>query len=233
MQPFQSDVQISIPSVPSGRRPVVVAISGGTASGKSTFARELAAHLSDLQPFILMQDRYFRDFAEYSDEKREIVRTANHPDAIHWSAFHQALTGLCAGQAIVEPAPGTRPYERGETPHPVGPAGVVLIEGLFALWDERCRNVSDLKLYLEANDEERVLRRIQRNVVENGGSLEPAIAWYRRDVMPNYPLYTAATRRYADLIVATDHSTKVALRAIASAIRAQAGQPMLDVNRLS
>jgi len=224
MPPMQTDVQTPIHGDPAARRPIVVAIAGGTASGKSTFARALAAQLADLRPLILMQDRYFRDFAEYSPEQREAVRTANHPDSIQWGAFHQALANLCAGEAIVEPAPGTRPLQRGETPHSVGPAGLVLIEGLFALWDERCREASDVKLYLEASDDERALRRIHRNVVTDGGDFEQAVAWYRRDVQPNYPIYTAATRRYADLIVATDHSTIVALRVLANAIRALAVQ---------
>ena len=220
MSPLQSDVQTEETNVPVERPPIVVAIAGGTASGKSTFARALAGELTELRPVILMQDRYFRDFAEFSPEEREVVRTANHPDSIHWTAFHAALANLCVGKPIVEPVSGTRPLQRGETPHPVGPAGVVLIEGLFALWDANCREASHLKLYLEANDDERALRRIHRNVVADGGDFEKAIAWYRRDVQPNYPIYTAATRRYADLIVATDRPPTVAIQVIASAIRA-------------
>lgn len=213
-------IQQQTPDGPPAPRPVVVAIAGGSATGKSTLARALADVLADLQPVILGQDRYFRDFAEYTPEEREKVRTANSSNALHWTAFHDALEALCAGRSIVEPAPGTRPHQRGDPPRVVGPAGLVLVEGLFALWDERCRALADLRLYTEVDDDERVLRRVHRDITERGATLEGVISWYRRDVKPNYPIYTAATRRYADLIVPTDRINEVAIRALADAIRA-------------
>jgi uridine kinase len=203
-------------------RPVVVAIAGGSATGKSTLARALAERLADLQPVILGQDRYFRDFAEYSPEEREKVRTANSSNALHWSAFHDALEALYAGGTIEEPAEGTRSRQRGDSVRTLGPAGVILIEGLFALWDERCRTIADVRLYTEVDDDERVLRRIHRDITERGATLEGVLAWYRHDVKPNFPTYTAATRRYADLIVPTDRPNEVAIQALAAMIRALA-----------
>jgi uridine kinase len=203
-------------------RPIVVAIAGGSATGKSTLARRLAEELEELRPVVLGQDRYFRDFAEYAPEEQERYRTANHPDALNWPAFHAALDALVAGRAIEEPAPGTRARARGAAAQTIGPAGLVLVEGLFALWDERCRGLADLRVYTEIDDEERLLRRIERDLAERGGTVERVIAWYRRDVKPNFPTYTASTRRYADLIVPTYHPTDVAVRALAAAIRALA-----------
>lgn len=206
----------------SAARPVFVAIAGGSATGKTTLARALAEALSDLTPIVVNQDRYFRDFGEYTPEERERMRTANHPDAINWPAFHAALDLLLAGQPTMEPAPGTRAAQRGEAVHPVGPGRVLIVEGLFALWDTRCRESADLRLYTEVDDDERVLRRIYRDITERGGNLEGVISWFRRDVQPNYPLYTKSTRRYADLVVPTDHPVDVAVKTIAAAIRARA-----------
>jgi uridine kinase len=203
-------------------RPIVVAIAGGSATGKSTLARALAAALAELRPVILGQDRYFRDFAEYSEEDRERVRTANHPDAVSWPSFHAALAALCDGESIQEPVPGTRAFQRGEPVCMVGPAGLVLIDGLFALWDERCRSAADVRLYTEVDDDERVLRRIHRDIAERNGELGRIMAWYRRDVKPNFPTYTQATRRYADLIIPTDKPVEVTVRLLAPAIRALA-----------
>lgn len=220
MRPFETEHLSPPPPSVARRRPIVVAIAGGSATGKTTLARALAAALEELRPVVLMQDRYFRDFAEYSIEEREKVRTANHPNALHWEAFHAALDALCAGRAITEPAKGTRPHERGEPSRAIGPAGLVLIEGLFALWDERCRTLADLRLYTDVDDDERVLRRVERDVAERGTDLEHTIAWYRRDVMPNYAIYTASTRRYADLVVPTNRINDGATRALADAISA-------------
>lgn len=203
-------------------RPVVVAIAGGSATGKSTLAKLLASALTDLCPAILGQDRYFRDFAEFSPEERERVRTANHPDALLWPAFHSALETLCSGRAIEEPVPGTRAYQRGLPIQTVGPAGVIIVEGLFALWDARCRELADLRLYTDLDDDERVIRRIERDIAERGGTLEGVVTWYRRDVRPNFPTYTQSTRRFADLIVPTNHPIEIAVAAVAAAIRALA-----------
>lgn len=214
------------PPTPSdGARPVVVAIGGGSATGKSTLARALAAALPELRPVILLQDRYFRDFAEYPAAEREEARTANHPDAVHWPAFHAALEALAVGGRVVEPAPGTARAARGEPGRPVGPTGLLLIEGLFALWDARCRDLADLRLYTEVADDERVLRRIERDIAERDGDLARVIAWFRRDVQPNHPAYTAATRRHADLVIPTDRPNAVAIRALTDAIRALALSP--------
>ncbi|MBX6773387.1 MAG: uridine kinase, partial [Chloroflexi bacterium] len=98
------------------------------------------------------------------------------------------------------------------------------VEGLFALWDERCRERADLRLYTEVDDDERVLRRVYRDITERGASLDGVVAWYRRDVKPNYPIYTASTRRYADLVIPTDHPTDVAVAVVAAAVRALAGR---------
>jgi uridine kinase len=212
------------PTTPSSR-PIVVAIAGGSATGKTTLANRLAEELAELRPVVLGQDRYFRDFAEYSAEERERVRTANHPNALLWPAFHAALDSLCSGGSIDEPVPGTRAYQRGLPVRTLGPAGLVIVEGLFALWDERCRERADLRVYTDLEDDERVLRRIERDIAERGGNLAGVVAWYRRDVRPNFPIYTQSTRRYADLIVPTNHPTDIAVAALAAGIRALAERP--------
>lgn len=206
-------------------RPVLVVIAGGSATGKSTLARQLAAGLAQLDPVILAQDSYFRDFAEYDLEERERVRTANHPDAVNWPAFHAALDALLAGGRITHPAPGTRPAARGEAVRTLGPAELIIVEGLFGLWDERCRDRADLRIYTEVDEDERVLRRVQRDVTERGSTVERMVSWYRRDVRPNYRTYTVASRPHADLVVLTERHNQTAIRALCAAIEAIAQDP--------
>lgn len=201
-------------------RPVLVAIAGGSATGKSTLARQLAACLVSRTPVILAQDGYFRDFAEYEPDERERVRTANHPDAVNWPAFHAALEALLAGGRIAYPAPGTRPAARGEAGRMLGPAGLVIVEGLFALWDETCRRRADLRLYTEVDEDERVLRRVHRDVTERGSTVERTVSWYRRDVRPNYRTYTVASRDYADLVIPTERHNPTMIRALCAAVGA-------------
>ena len=205
---------------PPPRRPVVIAIAGGSGTGKSTLAAALCAALENMVPVVLAQDHYFRDFAEYDRTERERVRTANHPDAMNWPEFHQALEQLACGGSVEQPAPGTRPRARGDSPRTLGPAGLVMVEGLFALWDERCRARADLRLYTEVADDERVLRRVYRDVHERGGTVDSVVSWYRRDVRPNFDRFTAASKEHADLVVPTERHNQTAIDALCDTILA-------------
>jgi uridine kinase len=117
--------------------------------------------------------------------------------------------------------PFTRLSRRSQSPVTVEPGDVLIVEGLFALWHEGVRAEMDLRIYMEVDDDERVLRRLSRDIVERGGTVPSVIAWYRKDVAPNFPRFTKATARLADLIVPNHKSCDVAARLIADGVREQ------------
>jgi uridine kinase len=199
---------------------LVVGISGMSGTGKTTFARALCQQLEDLTPVLLHQDRYFTDWSTYPPHERERLRTANRPDAVNWDALATHLSSLRQGQAVTDPAPGTGAFARGEPSRTIEPSAVILVEGHLLFWDARVRELCELKLFLETEPDERVLRRVVRDVLERGRPLEQVVAWYRRDVLPNYPTYTAPTRRYADLIIPHDVHNPRAVEVVAAGIRA-------------
>jgi uridine kinase len=198
---------------------VLVAITGGTSSGKTTLTTALAQYLAALEPLVLNQDAYFRDFMDVPEAKREAARTANRPDAVHWGVLVPQLEALKRGESIVHPAPGTRAAARGDAPQAIGPAGVVLLEGHLVLVDERIRAMADLKVFVDCDVEVRVLRRIGRDTSRANASLERSLAWYWRDVLPNNQRYTNLQRTYADLIVPYDGPNPLAPRLLAACIR--------------
>lgn len=200
-------------------KPYVIGITGGSASGKTTVANGLAALLADLHPAVLHQDRYFRDFSRLSPEEREREATANRPESMLWPAFMRQVELLLAGHVVYEPVPDTRLAARGAPRVAVEPGEILIVEGLFALWDEALRAKLDLKVFVEVDDDERVLRRLARDIVERGGTVESVIAWYRKDVWPNYPKYTGASRRVADVIVLNNESCQTSIRLIAAGVR--------------
>ena len=159
--------------------PITVGIMGGSASGKTTFASALAEALSEFSPVVLNQDSYFRDWSEYSDAERERVITANHPDAVLWDALITDIKRLRARDAIDVPTPGTRGAQRGDEKTSVQPSDVVIVEGHLIYWSEDLRDLMDIKLFLDVDAHERVLRRMLRDVAQRGGDLEWAINWYR------------------------------------------------------
>ncbi len=204
-------------------RPYVIGITGGSASGKTTLTDKLVELLPEYRCAILHQDRYFKDFTFLPDHEREYHQTANNPDALVWPEFLDQFHRLLEGKTVTEPAPFTRLSRRVQEPVTVEPGDVLIVEGLFALWHDGVRAEMDLRIYMEVDDDERVLRRLSRDIVERGGTVPGVIAWYRKDVAPNFPRFTKATARYADLIVPNHRSCDVAARLIADGIRAQIG----------
>ena len=201
--------------------PITVGIMGGSASGKTTFASALAEQLTEFSPVVLNQDSYFRDWSEYSEAERERVITANHPDAVLWDALIADIKKLRDGDAIVKPTPGTRAAQRDKQKTSVQPSKVVIVEGHLIFWSGDLRDLMDIKLFLDVDAHERVLRRMLRDVAQRGGDLEWAINWYRRDVLPNFPVYTEPCKQYADLIIPFQDENPVALHTLVASIRAR------------
>ncbi len=200
-------------------KPVTVGISGGSASGKTTLATTLAEELKEFSPVILHQDYYFRDWAEYPPEKREKIITANHPDAVRWEALLEHIRQLVARQPIETPPEGTRALARGDAPATIQPSDLIIVEGHLILWEATLKDLMDLKLFVDVEPHERVLRRLLRDVAQRGGDLEDAVAWYRRDVIPNFPVYTEPCKAYADLVVPFLDENPVALQTLVAGLR--------------
>ncbi|MDE0468366.1 MAG: uridine kinase [Candidatus Poribacteria bacterium] len=201
--------------------PITVGIMGGSASGKTTFASALAEQLAEFSPVVLNQDSYFRDWSEYSEAERERVITANHPDAVLWDALITDIKKLRERNVIETPTPGTRAAQRNDEKASVQPSEVVIVEGHLIFWSEDLRDLMDIKLFLDVDAHERVLRRMLRDVAQRGGDLEWAINWYRRDVLPNFPVYTEPCKQYADLIIPFQDENPVALHTLVAGIRDQ------------
>ena len=202
-------------------KPVTVGIMGGSASGKTTFAKALAEELQAFSPVTLNQDFYFRDWSEYPPEEREKVVTANHPDAVQWESLIGHIEQLVARQPIEIPPAGTRAAARGDETVTVQSSDLVIVEGHLILWNEKLRDLMDVKLFIDVDAHERVLRRLLRDVAQRGGDLERAVAWYRKDVLPNFPVYTEPCKQYADLVIPFLNENPVALQTIATGIRAR------------
>ena len=205
--------------MPQNFKPVTVGISGGSASGKTTLAKALVEGLKEFSPVILHQDYYFRDWSEYPPEEREKVITANHPEAVRWEALLGHIRQLIARQPIETPPEGTRSFARGDTPATIQPSDLIIVEGHLILWDAALRDLMDVKLFVDVEPHERVLRRLLRDVAQRGGDLEGAVAWYRRDVIPNFSVYTEPCKEYADLVVPFLYENPVALQTLVSGVR--------------
>lgn len=199
--------------------PITLGIMGGSASGKTTFAKALEEQLANFSPVVLNQDSYFRNWSEYSEAERERVITANHPNAVLWDALITDIKKLRERVPIEFPTPGTRAAQRDNEKTRVQPSDIVIVEGHLIFWSEALRDLMDIKVFLDVDAHERVLRRMLRDVAQRGGDLEWAINWYRRDVLPNFPVYTEPCKQYADLIIPFQNENPVALQTLVAGIQ--------------
>lgn len=197
----------------------VVGISGGSAAGKTTFASALVEALNPIEVVTLNQDRYFRDWEGVPESEREAARTSNHPRAVLWPQLVDHLRALKSGEAITVPIQGTRAMKRGEVPTQIESCPLVLVEGHLIFGHEPLRDLMDVKVFLDVDTHERVLRRMLRDTSRGNMDLEAAVAWYRRDVIPNYSVHTEPTRQFADIIVPFEGEVKRAIEVVANGIK--------------
>ena len=208
---------------------ILIAISGATASGKSTFSRQLCELLQDNAPVLLNQDRYFRDFHEFSDEEERAKRvTSNHPRAVLWEDLVSALENLKEGRAVTVPVSGTRARQRGDEPMELGPSEVVIAEGHLLFNEARIIALADLTVFVDANVHERTVRRLLRDTESGKTTLQKATTWYRRDVIPNVAAYSEEKGKLADVVIPFDRDNPLAVQVVADWVRMRVGRARPD-----
>ncbi|MFW5919301.1 MAG: uridine kinase [Halanaeroarchaeum sp.] len=185
----------------------VIGIAGGTGAGKTTVARTLANTVreesvadGDGGVTRIPLDNYYRDLSHLDLEEREDVNY-DHPSAFEWELVCDHLDELLSGQRIEMPQYDFSVHNRKDETVTVEPTDVVLVEGIFALYDERVLDRLDLRIYVETDADVRILRRIRRDVVERGRDLEGVIDQYLSTVKPMHEQFVEPTKRDADIII--------------------------------
>ena len=177
----------------------VIGIAGGTGAGKTTVAREVADSVGEAVTRVPI-DNYYHDLSHLEMDEREDVNY-DHPDAFEWSLLIEHLDALLMGQPIEMPQYDFGIHNRlDETVH-VTPSDVIVVEGIFALYDGDITDRLDLKVYVETDADVRILRRIRRDVIDRDRDLEGVIEQYLDTVKPMHEQFVAPTKKNADIII--------------------------------
>jgi len=177
----------------------VIGIAGGTGAGKTTVAREVADSVGEAVTRVPI-DNYYHDLSHLEMDEREAVNY-DHPDAFEWSLLIEHLDALLMGQPVEMPQYDFSIHNRlDETVH-VTPSDVIVVEGIFALYDADITDRLDLKVYVETDADVRILRRIRRDVIERDRELEGVIEQYLDTVKPMHEQFVAPTKKHADIII--------------------------------
>lgn len=190
-----------------------MAVAGWTCTGKTRFARSLAARFPDLQPVVLSQDDYYRDNSHLSRSERTGVNY-DEPDSYDLDRFAEHLETLRSGGSVPRLAYDFGTGARTGTGS-LGPTRMVIAEGVFALWDPRVADAADLRILLEGDLDALLARRIRRDVAERSYSAEEVAVRFRTMVIPAQRRYLAGAARIADLVFSMDWGEEAVGRAAA------------------
>ena len=199
------------------REPVVLGIAGGSASGKSTVVSELRRILGPGATCTLRHDAYYHDLSHLPFERR-IEVNVDHPDSLETELLVEHIGILLRGQPVELPAYDFVSQTRGPTGTVVEPAAVLLIDGLFTLWDERLRELMDLKVFIQTTEEERLERRIRRDGEERGRDRSAVVEWHRERVQPMHDLFVEPSREHADVVISEGAHNREAIRILAQRV---------------
>lgn len=201
-----------------GKKPIIIGVSGGSGSGKTTVSREIMEHLAGESVVMLAQDAYYNKQDQLTMDERKAVNY-DHPDAFDTNLMVEQLQKLIKWEAIEEPIYDYVASTRGKDTLTIEPADVIIVEGVLLFVDERLRNLIDIKVYVDTDDDIRFIRRLQRDMVERGRSPESIINQYLASVKPMYHQFVEPTKRYADIIIPEGGSNKIAIKMLESQIR--------------
>ena len=196
----------------------VVLIGGGSASGKTYVLRKVLEKLPEDKVTVISLDDYYKDFSVLPMEERAKINF-DHPKAFDWKLLNEQLSALKRGEEIDKPVYDFTIHGRSPKTEHVVPKGLIIIEGIMALVNKDLRSIGDLKVFISASRERRLVRRIDRDQRERGRTYESIIEQYFTTVLPMYEEIIAPSMYYADLIVNNDGGSTHSIDVLASVLQ--------------
>ena len=197
---------------------LIVGIAGGSGSGKSTVARRIAGALAASQVAFIDMDAYYKDFSHLPMEERRQVNW-DHPEALDVELLVSQLALLRAGTAVEKPTYDFVSHARTSRTERIEPGLVVVLDGILLFADERVRALCDVKVFVDADADIRLIRRIRRDMAERGRPLDEILTQYLSTVQPMHLQFVEPSKRYADIIVPRGGHNPVAVDMLVAKIR--------------
>ncbi len=190
---------------------MIIGIAGGTGSGKTTVVRKIMDSLPDKRVALIPQDAYYNRAPQGIPLEELKKMNYDHPDAFDWDLLVEHIETLKKGFPIEQPTYSVLTCDRGEETVRIEPSQVIIVEGIMALHDKRLRDLMDLKIYVDAAADDRLIRLINRDVVERGRTPRIVIERYQKILKPMHEEFIAPTKAYADIIIPQGGENKCAI----------------------
>ena len=192
------------------KKPMIIGVTGGSASGKTSVSQAILTNFSNEQIALIEHDSYYKDQSHLVFEER-LKTNYDHPLAYDTTYLISQLEELQQGKEVAIPIYDYRNHTRSKETYCQKPVDVIIVEGILVLEDERLRDMMAIKIFVDTDDDVRIIRRIKRDMSERGRSLDSIIAQYLGAVKPMYHEFIEPTKRYADLIIPEGISNLVGL----------------------
>ena len=196
---------------------LVIGIAGGTGSGKTTVVNKILERLDEKQVTVIPQDSYYKDNSHLPLEKRQELNF-DHPQSIDWELMVEHLLMLKSGAAIERPMYSYITYTRLPESIHTEPTQIIIVEGILIFTDPPLRNCLDMKIFVDADADDRLSRVISRDIVERGRSVNKVLERYEKTVKPMHLQFIEPTKRYADIIIPQGGHNTVAINMLISTI---------------
>ncbi len=209
------------------KKPILIGITGGTGSGKSTVAKSIYRNFKKESISIIMQDSYYKDQSNMTFEERTKTNY-DHPHAFDTPLLITHLEAMLKGKAIEIPIYDFTIHNRKKETVREEPKDIIIVEGILILEDKRLRDLFDIKIYVDTDADIRILRRLTRDIRDRGRTVESVIDQYLGVVRPMHLQFIEPTKRYADLIIPEGGKNRVAIDILVSTIKQHLAEEPVD-----
>lgn len=198
----------------------IIGIAGGTGSGKTTVVKKLTERLPKGEVVVIPQDSYYKDSSHVPVEERQNINF-DHPDAFEWPLLVKQIEMLKNGEAIEQPVYDYLTCTRQKETIHIEPREIIVVEGIMALRDYHLREQMDLKIFVDADADDRLIRVVQRDIVERGRTVEAVMERYQRVLKPMHEQFIEPCKRYADVIIPQGGHNNAAINMLVKFIKQQ------------
>ncbi|NAY90496.1 uridine kinase [Muricauda sp. JGD-17] len=203
---------------------LIIGIAGGTGCGKTTVVNQIVDRLPEDEVCIISQDSYYNDLSHLTKEERSKVNF-DHPNSIDFDLLISHLKQLRKGESIDKPMYSFVEETRLDETVRTHPKKVIIVEGILVLSNPMLRNLFDIKIFVHADSDERLIRRLQRDIRERGHDLEKVLTRYQTAVKPMHQQFIEPSKEFADIIIPNNHYNKVAVDMVRTIINNKLGKP--------
>lgn len=205
---------------------LIIGIAGGTGSGKTTVVRNILKHLNTENVLVVSQDNYYKDHNELSLEERQKINF-DHPRSIDFELLTEHVTQLKNGEVVNQPVYSFITHSRTDETLVTHPKNVIIVEGILVLTNPELRELFDVKIFVHADSDERLIRRIQRDITERGRDLEEVLTRYRTTLKPMHEQFIEPSKIHADIIVPNmKKKNEAAIRLLSTLIKDKLTTPI-------